>query len=311
MAKAKKSSKKYQRGGGIPTQRVNIGMYPPPIKTKKDTTKTETVKRDTVKADTTKKKPVIISKKSGGSKFPDLTGDGKVTRADILKGRGVIKKHGGVHAGMADRYKNPKSMYQMGGGYREQIRDMKDFMNRPTPGGRTRFPKEGDRVSPTPEEANKRPIPRKRPVNPPKPVTKPIPSPSPKKTKETIIRGGKEKPGGKKKSYENIERTTTYKKGGSVKKYQTGGTSDKDQRWATSIMNAAGNLRSADKKDKYQFKLQRQKQRNENRSDRRIHNEQMQKIKGDQRPGVSDVINASQSKGMKKGGSVKYGKKKK
>lgn len=29
------------------------------------------------------------------SKFPDLTGDGKVTRADILKGRGVIKKKGG------------------------------------------------------------------------------------------------------------------------------------------------------------------------------------------------------------------------
>ncbi len=34
--------------------------------------------------------------KSGGSKFPDLTGDGKVTRADILKGRGVIKKTGGT-----------------------------------------------------------------------------------------------------------------------------------------------------------------------------------------------------------------------
>lgn len=32
--------------------------------------------------------------KKGG--FPDLTGDGKVTRADILKGRGVIKKGGTV-----------------------------------------------------------------------------------------------------------------------------------------------------------------------------------------------------------------------
>lgn len=31
--------------------------------------------------------------KKGGS-FPDLTGDGKVTRADILKGRGVIKNGG-------------------------------------------------------------------------------------------------------------------------------------------------------------------------------------------------------------------------
>lgn len=32
-------------------------------------------------------------KKGGG--FPDLTGDGKVTRADVLKGRGVFK-YGGV-----------------------------------------------------------------------------------------------------------------------------------------------------------------------------------------------------------------------
>ena len=34
--------------------------------------------------------------KKGGKAFPDLTGDGKVTFKDILKGRGVIKKaHGG------------------------------------------------------------------------------------------------------------------------------------------------------------------------------------------------------------------------
>jgi hypothetical protein len=29
------------------------------------------------------------------SKFPDLTGDGRVTQADILKGRGVTKKRNG------------------------------------------------------------------------------------------------------------------------------------------------------------------------------------------------------------------------
>jgi len=29
-------------------------------------------------------------------KFPDLTGDGEVTRADVLKGRGVFKKGGSV-----------------------------------------------------------------------------------------------------------------------------------------------------------------------------------------------------------------------
>ena len=28
--------------------------------------------------------------------FPDLTGDGKVTMKDILKGRGAIKKKGGA-----------------------------------------------------------------------------------------------------------------------------------------------------------------------------------------------------------------------
>jgi len=30
------------------------------------------------------------------AKFPDLTGDGQVTQADILKGRGVYKKGGSV-----------------------------------------------------------------------------------------------------------------------------------------------------------------------------------------------------------------------
>ena len=33
-----------------------------------------------------------VKMKKGGKSFPDLTGDGKVTRADILKGRGVFNK---------------------------------------------------------------------------------------------------------------------------------------------------------------------------------------------------------------------------
>ena len=40
-----------------------------------------------------------LGMKKGGrakKKFPDLTGDGKVTQADILKGRGVFRKGGGV-----------------------------------------------------------------------------------------------------------------------------------------------------------------------------------------------------------------------
>ena len=38
---------------------------------------------------TKKKKPRRRAMKKGGEAFPDLTGDGKVTQADILKGRGV------------------------------------------------------------------------------------------------------------------------------------------------------------------------------------------------------------------------------
>ena len=69
-------------------------------------------------------------KKAGGmTKYakggmPDLTGDGKVTRADVLKGRGVFKKGGKVPKGMHmmpdgrmmkdSEHKKPKKM--MGGG---------------------------------------------------------------------------------------------------------------------------------------------------------------------------------------------------
>ena len=35
----------------------------------------------------------------GGKAFPDLTGDGKVTRDDVLKGRGVFKKGGQAKVG--------------------------------------------------------------------------------------------------------------------------------------------------------------------------------------------------------------------
>ena len=39
--------------------------------------------------------------RSGG--MPDLTGDGKVTRADVLKGRGVFKKGGAVKSSASRR----------------------------------------------------------------------------------------------------------------------------------------------------------------------------------------------------------------
>jgi hypothetical protein len=39
-----------------------------------------------------------VKGKKGGGNFPDLTGDGKVTQKDILRGRGVpgIKRGGGL-----------------------------------------------------------------------------------------------------------------------------------------------------------------------------------------------------------------------
>ena len=41
--------------------------------------------------------------KKGGRSFPDLTGDGKVTRADVLKGRGVFAKGGRAKHNMGGR----------------------------------------------------------------------------------------------------------------------------------------------------------------------------------------------------------------
>ena len=47
--------------------------------------------------------------KKGGKAFPDLTGDGKITRADILKGRGAIKK-GGRSKDMSKKHEGMESM---------------------------------------------------------------------------------------------------------------------------------------------------------------------------------------------------------
>lgn len=40
------------------------------------------------------KKGKMIKKAKNGGSFPDLNKDGKITKADILKGRGVIAKRG-------------------------------------------------------------------------------------------------------------------------------------------------------------------------------------------------------------------------
>ena len=45
------------------------------------------------------KRVIGILKRKGGGKLPDLSGDGKITRKDVLIGRGVIKKKSGGQIG--------------------------------------------------------------------------------------------------------------------------------------------------------------------------------------------------------------------
>ena len=54
-------------------------------------------------------------KDGGRAKFPDLTGDGKVTRADVLKGRGVFGAGGGVRGSTrsSDIYSRIKQRHRL------------------------------------------------------------------------------------------------------------------------------------------------------------------------------------------------------
>jgi hypothetical protein len=73
-----KKKKKGKYGGDIPARKEVPGN--PHGVTKKD-----------------QEGNIILMAKDGGSasKFPDLSGDGKVTQKDILMGRGVVKKQRG------------------------------------------------------------------------------------------------------------------------------------------------------------------------------------------------------------------------
>jgi hypothetical protein len=72
-------------------------------------------------------RPRQAFKKGGKVKkaFPDLTGDGKVTFKDVLKGRGVIKKKGGYvdmsegHEGMESKAEEAREYAMEEKGYKE------------------------------------------------------------------------------------------------------------------------------------------------------------------------------------------------
>jgi hypothetical protein len=77
--KKKKETPKAKFGASVNVQRG----YPGKIRSAGDQGYTAVGKRE----------PARTKFAKGG--FPDLTGDGKVTKADVLKGRGVIKRKGG------------------------------------------------------------------------------------------------------------------------------------------------------------------------------------------------------------------------
>ncbi len=72
---------------GVPTIGGGEGTRPP-------FTREERKKMPRVGSMGSAKNGKIIKKAKSGGKFPDLNKDGKITKADILKGRGVIAKKG-------------------------------------------------------------------------------------------------------------------------------------------------------------------------------------------------------------------------
>ena len=74
--------------------------------------KNQAIKDETIQPAKNGKK---VMKKAKNGSFPDLNKDGKITKADILKGRGVIAKHGvGMHK-MPDGKMMKNSKMGMGG----------------------------------------------------------------------------------------------------------------------------------------------------------------------------------------------------
>ena len=66
--------------------------------------------------------------------FPDLTGDGKVTKADVLKGRGVFKKNGNDDKVVPSVPKKPEFMSDgyfksLSDKFKIPIKDIKDRVN--------------------------------------------------------------------------------------------------------------------------------------------------------------------------------------
>lgn len=85
-----KKVKKMAKGG---SSNANFG-YPLNGLPMRPTNGNTDISKNQMGTNPTMKKGGAIKKMSKGG-FPDLNKDGKITKADILKGRGVIKRKGG------------------------------------------------------------------------------------------------------------------------------------------------------------------------------------------------------------------------
>ena len=117
--------RKYPDGSDIPRPLRKKPLSKEPLRRKGVDTKTlkEKIKESRDKLRDRKKQPRLRElekelgmKKGGRAKFPDLTGDGKVTRADILKGRGVFASGGrpGLYANIHAKRKRGGRMRKKG-----------------------------------------------------------------------------------------------------------------------------------------------------------------------------------------------------
>lgn len=117
MATVKKTIKKAQKGMNVDSL---LSASQKRVKAVTDSARKEEVKKGINTYDDYLKSKIKNKAKKGGS-FPDLNKDGKITKADILKGRGVIAKKGAAVKKKAGTHKMPdgsimkNSMMKSGG----------------------------------------------------------------------------------------------------------------------------------------------------------------------------------------------------
>lgn len=131
MATIKKPAKKMQEGGKVKikikikpdNKKKNLDKFGLDKAVKEAGFETNPARKATFNVPEVKqqKKGGVTKKAKSGGSFPDLNKDGKITKADILKGRGVIaksgaklKKQAAVAIAMKKAGKAPKKM-QYGG----------------------------------------------------------------------------------------------------------------------------------------------------------------------------------------------------